>query len=188
MSRASRWRTSGTGRREHRRLAGRPRGRQSASGAAGGCANAWKVGKSYQHKRAVPVPADETAHFVVVQTQIFSVFKLFLNMPPASNGLDHFRQGGSLRGKDEVVRFLVRSSKLTTKKQPMALILFPAMQERDDRQRHQSLGPLVPSLIARRCHCWSASTSVSTSRTSTLLRCPSGVRIPTGSSQATART
>jgi hypothetical protein len=64
---------------EHRRLAGRPRGRQRDSGAAGGCANAWKVGKSDQHKRDVPVPADETAHFVVVQTQIFSVFKLSLN-------------------------------------------------------------------------------------------------------------
>jgi hypothetical protein len=37
---------------------------------------------------------------VVVQAQILSVFKMFLNMPSGANGLDHLWQGGSFRGKD----------------------------------------------------------------------------------------
>ena len=43
---------------------------------------------------------------VVVHAEIFAVFKIFLTMPSGTNGFDHLWQGGCLRGKDKVGRFL----------------------------------------------------------------------------------
>jgi hypothetical protein len=42
-----------------------------------------------------------------------------------ANGLDHFWQGGSLWGKDKVVRFLGWISEATANEQPMSCIIFP---------------------------------------------------------------
>ena len=60
-----------------------------------------------QHAQGdMAIPADPTADFVVVESQVFGRFKVFFNMPAGADSLDHLLQGGSLWGKDEVVRFL----------------------------------------------------------------------------------
>ena len=64
----------------------------------------------------------------MVQTQVFGVFKILFNVPACANGLDHLGQGGSLRGKNEVVRFLVGVGEAATNEHPMAPIIFPPMQ------------------------------------------------------------
>jgi len=80
----------------------------------------------------VPVPTDEAPHFVVVHAEIFAVFKMFLNMPSGTNGLDHFWQSGSLRGKDKVVRFLGWIVHVATNEQPVSSIILPLVQHGDD--------------------------------------------------------
>src|SRR5258708_4262263 len=63
-----------------------------------------------------------------IQSQVFAPLKILFDMPARANGLDHLWQGGSLRGKNEVVRFLVGISQAATNEQPMAPIIFPSMQ------------------------------------------------------------
>ncbi len=58
---------------------GRSRGHSSGGGASSGGTNSGQIGKRQQDQGDVPVPPEETAHFVVVQPQIFGVFKILLN-------------------------------------------------------------------------------------------------------------
>ena len=53
---------------------GRPGGRRRRSGATGACTNPCKVGKSQHDECDVPVPTDEAAHLVVIQSHVFGVF------------------------------------------------------------------------------------------------------------------
>src|SRR6266566_8642432 len=69
---------------------------------------------------------------VVVHAEIFAVFKMFLNMPSGTNGLDHFWQSGSLRGKDKGVRFLGWIVHVATNEQPVSSIILPLVQHGDD--------------------------------------------------------
>src|SRR6516162_1480877 len=75
------------------------------------------------------VPAGETAHFVVVQAQIFGVFKIFLNMPPGATGLHHLLQRGALWGEHQVIALLLRISETAADEEEVAPISFPAMQD-----------------------------------------------------------
>jgi hypothetical protein len=93
---------------KHSRGAGRPRGRRRNGGAPLRCANPGKIGQRQQHERDVPVPADEAAHFVVVQPHVFGVFKILLDMPSGSKSFHHLLQGGSRRSKHKVVALLLR--------------------------------------------------------------------------------
>jgi hypothetical protein len=43
-----------------------------------GDTNAWKVGKSHQHQRDVSIPTDEATDLIVVQSAVFSVFKILV--------------------------------------------------------------------------------------------------------------
>src|SRR5258708_401962 len=53
-------------------------------------------------------------------------------MPSGATGLDHLWQGGSLRGKDKVVRFLGRIVHAAANEQPMSSIILPLVQHGDD--------------------------------------------------------
>ncbi len=46
-------------------------------------------GQSQQHQRDVPVPANEAADLIVVQSTVLSIFKIFFDMPARANGFDH---------------------------------------------------------------------------------------------------
>jgi hypothetical protein len=43
--------------------------------------DAGQEGLGQQHQRDVAIPAQVAAHFVVIQAQIFAVFKVFLDVP-----------------------------------------------------------------------------------------------------------
>jgi hypothetical protein len=188
MSRASRWRTSGTESRQHGRSSGRRRWSRESWGAPLGCTHPGKVGQRQQHKRDVAVPASEAADFIVIQPKVCGVGKILFDMPSGSKSWHHLLQGGSWGSEHKVVALLSGIRETATDEEPVASILLPLVQDGHSLQRHQSLGPFVPSLIERRCQSCSLSKRGSTSRTSTRRRGPSGVRIPTGSSQATAST
>src|SRR5258708_35901634 len=117
---------------KRRRSGSRLRGCRMDSGETLRCANPCKIGESQQYERNVPVPADVATHFVVVHAEIFAVFKNFLNMPSGANGLDHFWQGGSLWGKDKVVRLLRWIVYTATNEQPMSSIILPLVEHRND--------------------------------------------------------
>src|SRR6266566_2060869 len=74
--------------------------------------------KSFQRMAGVfhimPVPPKEAAHFIVVQPQIFGVFKLFLDMPSGSNSLHHLLQGGAFRSEHQIVAQLLRIGETAT--------------------------------------------------------------------------
>jgi hypothetical protein len=125
MSRASKWRTKDNGQGKYAGVGSSLRSPRMTSGETLCCANSCKISKSQEHERNVPVPPDEAPHFVVVQAQIFPVFKIFLNTPSGANSLDHLWQSGSLRGKDKVVRFLGGISEAPTNEQPMSSIILP---------------------------------------------------------------
>src|SRR5438876_2449198 len=76
------------------------------------------------------VPPKKAAHLVVVQPQIFGVFKRFLDMPSGSKSLHHLAERGSLWGKDEVIALLLRVGDAPTNEQEVASIILPAMQIR----------------------------------------------------------
>src|SRR5450755_322369 len=175
------------GQGEHGRASGKPRRGRWRGGETLRGTHPCQGGESHQHKRDVPVPASETADLIVIQSQIFAIFKILFDMPACANGRNHLWQRGPLWPKDEVVRFLVGISQAATNEQPMTLIIFPSMQNGNVRPVEEP-GPLLPSLIERRCQSWACSKNVSTCAASTRLRTPSGVSIPTGSLQATAST
>ena len=83
------------------------------------------------------VPANEVAHFVVVHAQIFSVFKMFLNMPSSANGLHHLLEGGCRWRKDKVVPLLLRIRDTAADEQPMSPIVLPLVQDGNQ-------GPIKP--------------------------------------------
>src|SRR5258706_13287689 len=128
MSRASRWRTRVNGQREDSRSSRKLRWVRRRGGETLGGTNPSQEGQSHQHQRDVSVPTDEATNFVMVQPQVFGVFKILFDVPACANGRNHLRQGRSFWSKDEVVDFLVRIGEATTNEHPMASIIFPAMQ------------------------------------------------------------
>ena len=99
---------NGQGKQKRSSRKRRPGGHRWRSGATGACTNPCKVGKRQQDERDVPVPPDEASNFVVIQSHVFGVFKIFFNMPACANGPHHLVQGGSRWGEHEVVALLVR--------------------------------------------------------------------------------
>src|SRR6266566_5027893 len=116
------------GQGKHGRASGKPRWSRRRSGETLCRTNPCQEGKSHQHQRDVSVPTDEATNFVMVQPQVFGVFKILFDVPACTNGRNHLRQGRSFWSKDEVVRFLVGISEATTNEHPMASIIFPSMQ------------------------------------------------------------
>lgn len=88
---------------------------------------------SEQTQGDMAIPSDPTSDFVVVEAEIFGIFKVLLDMPTLANGLDHLLQGGSLGGKDEGVGFFVRTAHTATHEQPMSCIIFPLLQDGNNR-------------------------------------------------------
>jgi hypothetical protein len=66
------------GQREYRRSSRKRRWVRRRGGETLCCTDPWKVGKSQQDQRDVPVPADKAANFIVVQSHIFGVFSRLL--------------------------------------------------------------------------------------------------------------
>src|SRR5712691_3445271 len=86
---------------------------------------------SEHDKRDVAIPADEAPDFVVSKPHVFARFKIFLNMPPCSNGLYHRLYCRCRRSPDQVVGLLFRIADGATNEQPMACVVLPLMQEKD---------------------------------------------------------
>src|SRR5512135_244637 len=100
--------------------------------------NPCQEGQSQQHQRDVSVPASEAANLIVIQSEVFGVFKILFNVPAGANGRHHLWQGGCLWGKNEVVRFLVGIGEAAADEHPMASIIFPPMQHGYSRPVKQS--------------------------------------------------
>jgi len=131
MSRARRWRTSGTVRGSTGGRAGSPDGaggeveQRSVAQIPGKSARATSTSVMCLYHEV------EAADLIVIQSEVFGVFKILFNVPACANRLHHLWQGGSLRGKNEVVRFLVGIGEAATNEHPMAPIIFPSMQHGD---------------------------------------------------------
>ncbi len=128
MSCARRWRTSGT-------VRGSTAGRAGSGDGAGGDGEKRSVAQIPVKKARASSTSVmclyqevEAAHLIVIQSDVFAIFKILFDMPACATGRNHLWQSGPLRGKDEVVRFLVGISQAATNEQPMAPIIFPPMQ------------------------------------------------------------
>src|SRR5712691_1543965 len=86
---------------------------------------------SEHDKRDVAIPADEAPNFVVSKPHVFARFKIFLNMPPGSNGLYHRLDCRCRRSPDQVVALFFRIADGATNEQAMACVVLPVMQEKD---------------------------------------------------------
>jgi uncharacterized protein (DUF2147 family) len=75
--------------RKHGRSSGKRRWSRRRCGATLCRTNPWKVGKSHQHQRDVSVPACEAAYLIVIQSQIFAIFKILFDMPACARGRNH---------------------------------------------------------------------------------------------------
>ena len=104
-------------------------GKGRASQGDGLSTDSGQEGMSQHHQRDMAIPADEAAHLVVIQSQIFGRFKIFLDMPACPDGRHHLLQRGPWWSKDEVVGLLLRIGEAATNEQPMVSILFPLMQD-----------------------------------------------------------
>jgi hypothetical protein len=126
---------------------------------------------------------------VLVQSHILRSFKVFLDVKACADDLHHLLQRGTRWPKNEVIRFLEGIGEATTNEQAVPSIIAPfgAVSGRTPEACEPgAFGPLthreaLPILLMR-------AGRASTSPTSTRLRPPSGVRIPTGSSQDPAST
>src|SRR5215467_8616928 len=110
----------------------RPGGRRRRSGATGGCTNPCQVRKSQQDECDVPVPSDEATNFIVIQPHVFGVGKILFDMPAFATGPHHLLQGGSRWGEHEIIALLLRISDTAADKKPMASIILPLVQHRND--------------------------------------------------------
>src|SRR6266849_1171537 len=88
-------------------------------------------------QRDVAIPSGPTSDLVVVESEVFGIFKVLLDMPACANSLHHLLQGGSFGGKDEVVGFFERIVHTAAHEQPMSPIIAPfdAREERLPNQR-----------------------------------------------------
>src|SRR5258708_14100206 len=117
------------GQGEHGRASGKRKGSRRRGGETLRCTNPCQEGKSHQHQRDVSVPTDEATNFVMVQPQVFGVFKILFDVPACANGRNHLWQGRSFWSKDEVVCFLVGIGEATADEHPMASIVLPLVQD-----------------------------------------------------------
>src|SRR5512138_840907 len=91
--------------------------------------NSCQEGQSQQHQCDVPVPANEAAGLIVVQSTVLSIFKIFFDVPACANSRNHLRQGRCFWSNDEVVRFLVGISEATADEQRVPSIVLPLVQD-----------------------------------------------------------
>src|SRR5438128_5251418 len=73
--------------------------------------------------RIMPVPADITAHFILIEAQVFGGFQVLFNAPAGATGLHH---SGEWRGKgspDQVIGQLVRVVEAATYHQPVSSLV-----------------------------------------------------------------
>src|SRR5258708_18954350 len=91
------------GQGEHGRASGKRKGSRRRGGETLRCTNPCQEGKSHQHQRDVSVPTDEATNFVMVQPQVFGVFKIL--------GLDHYevrdRKSTRLNSSHQIISYAV---------------------------------------------------------------------------------
>jgi len=102
------------------------------------CDNPSKISRCQQAKRDMAIPTDKTAHFVMVQSQVFAVLKIFFNMPSTPDGRHHLRKHCAFGGEDGVVGVLAGIIDASADEQKVALIILPAVQ-------HGNLCPIEES-------------------------------------------
>src|ERR1051326_5378957 len=76
----------------------------------------------------MPIPADPAADLIVIQPHVFRVFKIFLDMPAASTGMDHLLERGGRWSEDEVIPRVLGIGQAATEQEPMLSIRLPVMQ------------------------------------------------------------
>ena len=85
----------GNGQGQCRKFSARARASRSISAETLRGANPCQVGMCQQNQRHMAIPADPTSDLIVVQAQIFPVFKILLHVPSRPDRFDHLLQGGS---------------------------------------------------------------------------------------------
>src|SRR5919202_795514 len=65
----------------------------------------------------------------MIQAHIFGVFKIFFDMPPASNGMDHLLECRRGWSEDEGVTEVCCIGHAATEQEPMLSIRLPVMQD-----------------------------------------------------------
>jgi len=97
----------GNGQGKDGRSAGSMRGDSPPGAGPLGSTNPCQVGMRQQDQCDVTIPPDPTSHLILIQAQIFTVFKILLHMPSRSDRLDQVLQCGSFGSEDEVVGFFL---------------------------------------------------------------------------------
>ena len=72
-------------------------------------------------------PADKTAYFVVVQTDVLPILELLLNMPSGPNGLHHDLKGGADRSEHPIISLLSGIVGNAANQQPMPFVILPSV-------------------------------------------------------------
>ena len=68
------------------------------------------------------VPADVTAHLVLIEAKIFGVFQVDLDRPACSDSQNHRLQGGPRRCEDQIIGLFKRRVEATANHEPVASI------------------------------------------------------------------
>ena len=69
----------------------------------GSSSDADEKGQREHDQRDMPVPPDETAHLVVIESELFAIGKILFNTPASSQRCDLGMQRGGRRSKDQVI-------------------------------------------------------------------------------------
>ena len=89
--------------------------------------DAEQEGAGQQNQGDVTRPAEEAAHFVLIQAQVFGRFQILFNAPARADGLHDGGQGSGERGKDLVKGPDGRIVKATTDEQEVASVHGPGL-------------------------------------------------------------
>src|SRR6266567_8990328 len=84
--------------------------------------DAHQKGIGQHHEGQVTIPAQVTAHFILIQTQIFGGFQVFFDVPACAQSLYHRGKGGRGWSKDEEISQLVWIVQATAKDEEVAAI------------------------------------------------------------------
>ena len=108
-------------------------------------ADAYQKGIRQQHKGDVAIPTLVAARFILIKSQRFGRLQILFNVPSASDGLHHERQGGVGWSPNQVVGQLVWVVEAAAKDEPLATIMGACIQhwQSGPIEKPQSLGALA---------------------------------------------
>src|SRR5260370_1797923 len=108
----------GSGQRDERLRAGRLVG---VSRSMGGDTEAEEEGRGQQDKGDMAIPAEVTAHFIVIESGVFGGLQVLFDVPAAANGLHDGGQRRSREPEDEVGGYLAGVAGAATQDEELAV-------------------------------------------------------------------